>query len=458
MTDTPSRRPGLRDELVAALGQIDTVPPVAHRRAQADNVLALLYREWPWLRAEAEDHRTTGPKPASTDGLRRRIAAAIHRYDNHHALSGNDNPGKHHYGEADFVLAELRAELGALAEYENTITWMTTCTSCARILDSCIRETERAERAEAEVRRYAEAESADAAAGSYAGRAETAEAFIAFVADTIADHEGDEWADHSATRAIRAAITRAVEPTEPAATQATNDPELTAQEARDLADELGTELYRAQDRLAFIAECCDAAEQDGTTTVDISRVRGWLDGPKCGMQLAAAEPGLYDKLTAMFSGPLPPPGDTPPSTVLGCSLNQLRRTHEPHLWQPQPGMRHVQCPGWEHVPAAADTPLAAAFRDCLDTFHGMRNSDGTGPVERWQARVTPREYETWQTAAQAAGQATAGVHVYLSTGCWHGDHDYCKSMTGLNGAKRPGECKKCAAKCICGCHGGPNPT
>jgi hypothetical protein len=43
-------------------------------------------------------------------------------------------------------------------------------------------------------------------------------------------------------------------------------------------------------------------------------------------------------------------------------------------------------------------------------------------------------------------------HVYLSTGCWHGDHDYCQSMTGLNGAKRPGECKKCRARCICGCH------
>lgn len=45
------------------------------------------------------------------------------------------------------------------------------------------------------------------------------------------------------------------------------------------------------------------------------------------------------------------------------------------------------------------------------------------------------------------------AHVYLSTGCFHGDHDYCKSMTGLNGAKRPGECKHCGAACRCGCHG-----
>lgn len=38
---------------------------------------------------------------------------------------------------------------GRLAGYENRITWNTTCQACARVLDSSIRETERAERAEA---------------------------------------------------------------------------------------------------------------------------------------------------------------------------------------------------------------------------------------------------------------------------------------------------------------------
>ncbi|MBU5946765.1 hypothetical protein [Streptomyces sp. PAM3C] len=54
-----SLRAGLRDEIVKALGRITTVPPVAHRREQADHVLAVLYREWPWLRAEAEDAEPT---------------------------------------------------------------------------------------------------------------------------------------------------------------------------------------------------------------------------------------------------------------------------------------------------------------------------------------------------------------------------------------------------------------
>jgi hypothetical protein len=75
---TPSRRAGLRDEIVKALGLIKTVPPVAHRREQADHVLAVLYREWPWLRAEAED---TAPAEPATDrpALRDRIAAARQR-------------------------------------------------------------------------------------------------------------------------------------------------------------------------------------------------------------------------------------------------------------------------------------------------------------------------------------------------------------------------------------------
>ncbi|MDX2697580.1 hypothetical protein [Streptomyces ipomoeae] len=49
--------------------------------------------------------------------------------------------------------ARLREGITRLAEYENTINWMTTCTSCARVLDSGIRETERAERAEAAITR-----------------------------------------------------------------------------------------------------------------------------------------------------------------------------------------------------------------------------------------------------------------------------------------------------------------
>ncbi len=43
-------------------------------------------------------------------------------------------------------------------------------------------------------------------------------------------------------------------------------------------------------------------------------------------------------------------------------------------------------------------------------------------------------------------------HVYLSTACLHGEHDYCNSMVGAQGVKRPAQCKFCEATCICECH------
>jgi hypothetical protein len=62
---------------------------------------------------------------------------------------------------ADAVMAvrdeELERLRSALAEYENTINWHTTCHGCAKILDSAYAETMRAETAErhkAEIRRY----------------------------------------------------------------------------------------------------------------------------------------------------------------------------------------------------------------------------------------------------------------------------------------------------------------
>ncbi|MBE4796160.1 hypothetical protein [Streptomyces caniscabiei] len=73
-------------------------------------------------------------------------------------------------------------------------------------------------------------------------------------------------------------------------------PELTAEEARDLAEDLGYQLYRAQDALAFVGECCDIAdrEQRPVTTAD---VREWLKGARCGRQLLA-ESAVVDRVAA----------------------------------------------------------------------------------------------------------------------------------------------------------------
>lgn len=175
---TPSRRAGLRAELVTALGRITTVPPVAHRQEQADHVLAVLYREWPWLRAEAEDAQPSAGQTAA----RGRIAAA--------------------------ALAAVEAALG----------------------------------------------------------------------DTLVPAAREE-----ALAGIVAVL--------PAATNHDTSEELTAEEAHALVDDLGLQLYRAQDALAFVGECCVIAEREkrAITTAD---VREWLKGAQCGRQLAAGDAEL----------------------------------------------------------------------------------------------------------------------------------------------------------------------
>jgi hypothetical protein len=48
-------------------------------------------------------------------------------------------------------------------------------------------------------------------------------------------------------------------------------------------------------------------------------------------------------------------------------------------------------------------------------------------------------------------------HVYLSTSCLHGLHEYCRSETGRadggeTWVKKPSRCKFCDAPCVCNCH------
>lgn len=74
---------------------------------------------------------------------------------------------------------------------------------------------------------------------------------------------------------------------QPAVPSAPADTDLTAEEARTLADDLGLKLYRAQDSLAFVEECCTIADRE-QRTVTTADVRGWLKGARCGRQLAAS--------------------------------------------------------------------------------------------------------------------------------------------------------------------------
>jgi hypothetical protein len=61
----------------------------------------------------------------------------------------------------------------------------------------------------------------------------------------------------------------------------------------------------------------------------------------------------------------------------------------------------------------------------------------------WRAR--------WLMLWAALRMLVTGRHVYLSTGCLAGRHDYCQAMTGAAGEKKPARSKFSDAPCICWC-------
>lgn len=99
----------------------------------------------------------------------------------------------------------------------------------------------------------------------------------------------------------------------------------------------------------------------------------------------------------------------------------------------------------------------ARARDVLAALDGQQQADASPEPEDLTGAYQPDPPIGCllpDHASPAEPGPAATDHVYLSTGCWHGDHAYCQSMTGLNGAKRPGECKFCQASCRCECHTG----
>lgn len=62
----------------------------------------------------------------------------------------------------------------------------------------------------------------------------------------------------------------------------------TVDEAREEVERLSTELYEAQDALAFAGECLTIWEREQPgQPVPADTVRRWLEGAKCGRKLAA---------------------------------------------------------------------------------------------------------------------------------------------------------------------------
>jgi polyhydroxyalkanoate synthesis regulator phasin len=189
------------------------------------------------------------------------------------------------YDEID----RLRAKV---AEFDHIINWHTTCASFARILDSSRQETMRAEKAETTIARvrgvlpFAKQVVATSGPGPASAVQAVIDRLVAALdipADTAPDIPADK--NGPAIPNVQASVGEAEDGEADTAAD-----ELTAEEARDLADDLGTQLYRAQDALAFVEECCVIAERTGRA-ITVADVRTWLKGAQCGRQLAA-DPGL----------------------------------------------------------------------------------------------------------------------------------------------------------------------
>lgn len=135
----------------------------------------------------------------------------------------------------------------------------------------------------------------------------------------------------------------------------TDNAELTAEEARDLVAELGLDLYRAQDALAFVGECCDIADREGRpiTTADL---REWLKGDRCTRQRAADaadQTGLRDRIA-----------DALARHYDGQHLAELREEHAAHHTEAADAVLAV-------LPDQQAAIRAAALQEAADWFEGQ---------------------------------------------------------------------------------------
>ncbi|GAA0453934.1 hypothetical protein ACFQ2B_27710 [Streptomyces stramineus] len=108
----------------------------------------------------------------------------------------------------------------------------------------------------------------------------------------------------------------------------------------------------------------------------------------------------------------------------------------------------IQARGGHRVPDN-DQTAAEHLADHLPDNPGQRARLIGGTIRNACATVTAAN-RTHPEGNRPEGMGS--THVYLSTGCLHGQHDYRQSNTGSNGTKMPASCKFCRAACVCDCH------
>lgn len=137
--------------------------------------------------------------------------------------------------------------------------------------------------------------------------------------------------------------------------------QLTPEEARAEVERLSTELYTAQDALAYVGECLAIHEREQPgQPVTTAQVRRWLEGPKCGRQLAAQPaPSPLQRSAAGTAG----------AVLAVCAVAWRLLRHGPH-WYLSTSCLHAREPGREdlHGYCQSNTGLGGAKRPASCKF------------------------------------------------------------------------------------------
>lgn len=152
---------------------------------------------------------------------------------------------------------------------------------------------------------------------------------------------------------------------------------------------------------------------------------------------AAGHPELAERLRDTARAMADNPGDAAAPTPDDDYRQQLHSAiTDARIWTADGGT-------WGYADADEITAAVLTVRD--------RHMEQLAQVREYVERSDNDGARTRENILRILGDGD-GTHYYLSTGCLHGEHGYCRNARGQAGPKKPGVCKFCEGKCRCYCH------
>jgi hypothetical protein len=147
-----------------------------------------------------------------------------------------------------------------------------------------------------------------------------------------------------------------------------------------------------------LGRCAHSTDQPAEPVTLVGRVETMTDGQP-GIVMHPVT-GLHARLAAAIRDTPARYPDDIATAVLAALLGPIPDDSDTSTWTTVRAIQLMNEAGRQRDTARA------LLADVLAQFDGIRNSDGLGDIQHWQARVTPGEYEHWQEA-RAAGRPTA---------------------------------------------------